>query len=117
MDEYCAMLEKRDSATRYIKGILSSFDTDMAMGAMDFALTHLPTFVDTSWYKDIRTSLQPEEIDRQMSENFRILEEDETGEATQLVAMDPLNLRETLMGAVLGGNAFGGFTMQDGHLF
>ena len=117
MDEYCAMLEKRDSATHYITGILSSFDTDMAMGAMDFALTHLPAFVDTSWYRTILPALETEAIDEQMSENFRIIEEDETGEATQMVAMDPLNLRETLLGVVLDGNAIGGFTMQDGHLF
>lgn len=117
MDGYCTLLEKRDSATHYITGILSSFDTDMAMGAMDFALTHLPAFVDTSWYRNILPALDPERIDEQMSENFRIIEEDETGEATQLVAMDPLNLRETLLNSVLDGNAIGGFTIQDGHLF
>ena len=117
MDGYCDLLEKKDSATHYIAGLLSSLDTDMAMGALDYALTHLPTFVDTSWYAGILPALTKEAIDEQMSENFRIIEEDETGEATQMVAMDPLNLRSTLMAAVLNENAMGGFTLQDGHLF
>lgn len=117
MEEFCTGLEKRDSATRYIAGILSTLDADMALGAMDFALTHLPTFIDTSWYRYIESRLSPEAIDEQMSENFRIIEEDETGEATQLVAMDPLNLREILLGTILDESAMGGFTMLDGHLF
>ena len=117
VDGYCALLEKRDSSSHYIAGVLSSFDTDMALSAMDFALTHLPSFVDTSWYSLIEPALSPEAIEEQMSENFRIIEEDETGEATQMVAMDPLNLREILMGGVLNENAMAGFTLQDGHLF
>ena len=117
MDEYCQLLEKKDSATHYIAGILCTIDADMALGAMDYALTHLPSFVDTSWYSVIAPALDKEAIDAQMSENFRIIEEDETGEATQMVAMDPLNLRELLLGSILDANSsLGGFSMEDGHL-
>ncbi len=118
MDEYCAILEEKDSATHYMAGILYSLDADMAMGAMDYAFSHLPTFVDTSWYRLFLPALSRESIEQQMSENYRLIEEDETGEATQMVAMDPLNLRSCLLEAVLGdSNSVGGFTVEHGHLF
>lgn len=117
MDGYCSALLQRDSATHYISGILSSLDTDMALGALDYALSHLPSFVDTAWYKEILPHLTPDAIDLQMNENLRLVEEDVTGDATRMVVMDPLNLRGALMDAMTDGNAIAGFTMENGHLF
>ena len=118
MEDFCTLLEQRDSSTRYIAGIFCKLDNDLGLTALDFGLTHLPAFVDTAWYKELLPALTPEAIDAQMSENFRILEEDETGEASQMVAMDPLNLRERLLGTVLSGaQSVGGLTLEDGHLF
>ena len=118
MEEYCRLLQERDSSTHYIAGILATLDMDMAFGAMDYAVSHLPSFVDTIWYSQIEQALTPEAIDQQMSENFRIIEEDETGDATQMIAMDPLNLRSIVLGSVLNGDsALGSFSMEDGHLF
>jgi len=118
MEDFCKILEQKDSSTHYFTGIFCKLDADMGLSALDFALTHLPTFVDTSWYRELLPSLTREAIDAQMSENYRILEEDETGEASQMVAMDPLNLRERLLGSILGdGQTIGGVTMDNGHLF
>ena len=117
LEEYCRLLERKDSTTRYISGILSTFDADLALGALDYILGHLPSFVDTSWYAHILPALTPEAIDQQMSENFTLLEEDETGEVSQMVAMDPLNFRSILLGSLMDGHSMGGFTIEDGHLF
>lgn len=118
METFCGILEQKDSSTHYLAGIFCKLDVDLGLSALDYALTHLPTFVDTAWYKELVPSLSREAIDAQMSENYRILEEDETGEASQMVAMDPLNLREKLLGAILGdGQSVGGLTLVDGHVF
>ena len=118
MEAFCKILEQKDSSTHYFTGIFYKLDADLGLSALDYALSHLPTFVDTSWYKELLPSLTREAIDAQMSENYRILEEDETGEASQMVAMDPLNMREKLLGSILGsGQSIGGVTMVNGHLF
>ncbi|MBR1570026.1 MAG: MMPL family transporter [Bacteroidales bacterium] len=118
VEEFCGILEKKDSSTHYIAGILSSLDTEMAMDAMDFGLTHLPTLVDVRWYDEIEKRLGKEAIDAQMEENYRLVMADETGTDTQLAAMDPLGLREIVMENILGKDgSIGGFTLEDGHLF
>lgn len=118
MEEFCGMLEKQDEETRYIAGIFYTLDVDTALDAMDFALAHLPSFMDTSLYAGFEQALTREAIDEQMEENFQIIQNDETGEATQMVAMDPLNLRSVLLNSIMeGSSSMGGFTIEDGHLF
>ncbi len=118
MEEFCALLEKQDEETHHIAGIFSSLDVDMALDAMDFALSHLPSFLDTSLYAGIEQSLTRAAIDEQMEENFQIIQNDETGDGTQLVAMDPLNLRSVLLGSILDeSTSMGGMTFEDGHIF
>ena len=118
VEEFCSILQKKDSSTHYIAGILSSLDMEMAMDAMDFGLTHLPTLVDVRWYNEIEKRLGKEAIDAQMEENYRLVMADETGTDTQLAAMDPLGLRDIVMESILGKDgSLGGFTLEDGHLF
>ena len=120
MDEYMQLLESKDKESHYIASSLYSLDVDTVLGALDYALTYLPTLVDTAWYKDIEAALSKEAIDAQMSENYQMVAEDETGEASQMVAMDPLNLRSVILGSLFGGedgSSIGGMTMVDGHLF
>ena len=62
--------------------------------------------------------MEPEAVEAAMQENLAIMMEDETGEATQLVTMDPLGLRNVLLSQLLpeeGG--VGGFTIDEGHFF
>ena len=40
------------------------------MEAMDFGLTHLPSFIDTAWYKYIDAALEPEAFAEQMEANY-----------------------------------------------
>ena len=118
VEEFCHMLEERDSATRYISGILASLDVETGLNAMEYGLEHLPCFVDTSWYALMEKALTPDAIQAQMMENAHLIMEDETGDDTQLVSMDPLNLRSVLLHDILGeGAALGSFNMVDGHFF
>lgn len=113
VEEFCGILEEKDSSTHYISGILSSLDIETGLGLMDFGLDHLPSFVDTAWYPAIEEKCTKESIEAQMAENARLVEEDETGDDTQLVALDPLGFRNILLGDI----SLGGMTMEDGHFF
>ena len=119
MEEYCNLIQERDSATHFISNLLCTIDVDMAYAAIDYVLGYLPTFVDPSWYPIIEESLSRERIDSVMAVNYEMVMADETGEITQMVALDPLGLRDLLLPSLLGGqdSDMGGFAIEDGHLF
>ena len=114
-EEFCRILEEKDSSTHYISGILASLDIETGLGLMDYGLDHLPSFIDPAWYPAIEARCSKDSIAVQMVENARMVEEDETGENSQLVALDPLNLRSILLNDL--GLSMGGFNMEDGHFF
>ena len=118
IEEFCDILETRDTATHYISGILAPLDIETGLNAIDYVMEHLPSFVDTSWYALMEKSMTPEAIAAQMVENAHLVMEDETGDDTQMVALDPLNLRGILVEHFMGGEGMmGSFTMEDGHFF
>lgn len=118
MDKYISQLSDADSSSHLIKEILYKLDADMALGAMDYAFNHVPSFVDTSLYKSIDKAMSLEEMDRQMAQNYEIVMEDEEGTATTMVATDPLNLREVLLGSVMPSDgSVGAYVIDEGHFF
>ena len=119
LEAFCRLLEQADSSTGYVRSMLYRLDAEMALGAMDYALAHLPTFIDTSWYRSFDEALQPEALEAQMQRNYDLIMEDEDGMTTQLVSMDPLALRDRLIQRILPeeGGSVGGFTLVGEHLF
>lgn len=119
MDEFCESLLQRDSSGRYITGILHNLDMGMMLGAIDYGFEHLPSFIDTSFYPLFEAALEPEAVDDAMRRNLELFEEDETGEVSGLITMDPLGLRDILLSKLLpsDGGSSGGFTIDDGHFF
>ncbi len=119
IDEFSEALMRRDSAGRYIGGILHALDMGTMLGAMDYGFAHLPCFIDTSMYAAFEKALEPEAVEAQMEENLRLMEADMTGDDTQMVTMDPLGLRNILLKDLLPGDdgAGGGYTIVDGHFF
>ncbi len=118
MDKYISQLSEADSSSHLIKEILYKLDADMALGAMDYAFSHVPSFVDTSLYNSIDKAMSLEEMDRQMAQNYEIVMEDEEGTATTMVATDPLNLREVLLGSVMPSDgSVGAYVIDEGHFF
>lgn len=117
VDDYSRLLLQLDSSRHAIAGIFSSLDSEAGLGALDFGLTHLPTFIDPGWYPAFEAAMTPEAIQAQMEKNREWIEEDETGDLTQLVAMDPLNLRSVLAEEIFDGGFAGGIAIEDGHLF
>ena len=118
MDEYCESLLQADSAGRFITGILHTLDMGTMLNAIDYGFEHLPSFIDTSLYAAFDAALEPEAVAEAMQRNLKMLEEDMTGEATQFITMDPLDLRDIFLQELMpvAGSA-GGFTIEDGHFF
>ncbi|MCR5710378.1 MAG: MMPL family transporter [Bacteroidales bacterium] len=119
IDEFTDAVRSRDSAGRYIVGILSSLEIETALGAMDFGFEHLPTFIDTAYYRAFASALEPSAIEAQMARNVEIIENDMTGDETQIVCSDPLNLRGLFLAGILPeeGGSIGGYTVDEGHFF
>ncbi len=115
-DEFIELLFERDSASHFISNVLYKMEPEMGLNALDFVLDHLPSFIDTAAYRDIAKAMEPEAVERQMWVNYEQMMEDETGDITQAIAYDPLNLRDAIMGEVLA-KGIGSFNVIDGHLF
>jgi predicted RND superfamily exporter protein len=115
-DEFVDLLFEKDSSNHFISNILYKMEPELAINGLDFMLEHLPSFVDTSAYAAFEEALQPEAVEAQMWVNYEQMMEDETGDITQAIAYDPLNLRHAIIGDALEG-ALGNFNIIDGHLF
>ena len=115
-DEFIDLLYKKDSTSHYIGNVLYKMEPETAINALDFVLEHIPSFIDTAAYQDFKKALEPEAIEKQMWVNYEQMMEDETGDITQAIMYDPLNLRNVVLGNVLQG-AVGGFNLIDDHLF
>jgi len=115
-DEFIETLFERDEETHFISNILYKMEPEMALNALDFVLEHVPSFVDTSAYAKFERALSPEAVEARMAENYELLMDDETGNVTQMVVNDPINLRDAVLGDMLG-DVTGSFNIIDGHFF
>lgn len=119
IDEFADALQARDTAGRYIIGILSALRAEDALDAMDFGLEHLPAFVDTAFYQDFAMAVTPEAIEAQMVRNVALIDADMTGETTRLVCTDPLALREIFLSGLIpeDTDSIDGLAVEEGHFF
>ena len=115
-DEFIDFLFEKDTSSHFISNVLYKLEPELAINGLDFVLEHLPSFVDTTAYPAFEEALQPEAVEKQMWVNYEQMMEDETGDITQAIAYDPLNLRQAVIGDALEG-AVSNFNIIDGHLF
>ena len=115
-DEFVDLLFEKDSTSHFISNVLYKMEPELALNALDFVLEHIPSFIDTSAYHDFEKAMEPEAVEKQMWVNYEQMMEDETGDITQAIAYDPLNLRGAVLGDAIEG-AVGSFNLIDGHLF
>lgn len=118
VDSFTEELLIEDSTGVYIAGILSSIGPDLLLGAMDFGLDHIPSFIDTSMYGAIAAALEPDAIAERMAENMEIIMNDETGDETRLVCTDPAGLRDVILKGIISTQGLSGdYTIENGHFF
>ena len=115
-DEFIDLLYEKDTASHFISNVLYRMEPETALNALDFVIEHIPSFIDTSAYRGFEKAMEPEAIEKQMWVNYEQIMEDETGELTQAIAYDPLNLRGVVLGDVLL-SASSNYNIIDGHLF
>ncbi len=115
-EEFVDLLFEKDSTTHFISNVLYKIEPEMGINALEFVLGHIPSFIDTSAYHDFDKALEPEAIEKQMWVNYNQMLEDETGDITQAIAYDPLNLRGPVLGDAIEG-AMGSFNIIEGYLF
>ena len=116
MDQFTDMLLENDSSTHYISNILVRMEPETAINALDFVLEHVPSFVDTTAYPAFIQAMDPATAQAQMDADYEMLMNDETGDAAQMIAYDPLNFKDAVIGDLLDGFA-GGYNIIDGHFF
>ena len=116
MDEFTDLLFEKDSANHFISNILVRMEPETAINALEFVLEHIPSFVDTSAYPAFEKAMEPERAEAQMAKNYELMMEDETGDLTQMIAYDPLNLKDAVIGDMLN-SVTAGYNIIDGHFF
>lgn len=117
-DDFFATLLEQDTATHYIDNVLQVIDDDMMVMALDYALTNVPAFVDAPCYAKFDSLLQRDVVAQQMVVNKSLVDNDEEGSATTMVAQDPAALRLALLNTgkeLLNG--MGGYKIIDSHLY
>ena len=115
-DAFIELIQKKDSTGKYIDNILWKMESETALNALDFVLGHLPSFIDTTAYAAFEAATQPTAIREQVARDAELVMADETGDITQAISNDPLNLREAVLGDLLT-EATGGFNILEGHFF
>lgn len=117
-DELVGNLLEKDTATHRIANVLHQIDDDLIINGLDYALTHVPSFVSPEAYARFDSLLTEEAIDRQMALNYELVMNDEEGNKTTMVGQDPAALRMAMIpeGMSMDKGA-AGFTLIDGHLF
>ncbi len=115
-DAFVALLQQKDSSGRYIDNILCRMEPETALNALDFVLGHLPSFIDTTAYMAFSTAVEPDDIKEQLALDAELVRGDETGDITQAVSYDPLNLRKAVL-SDLFTEATGSYNIVEGHFF
>ena len=117
-DMFMSELLMRDTATHYINDALYRIDDDLIINGLDYLLTYLPTFVDTTMYAHFDSLLANDAIANRMAENYDLLFNEGRTELLDLVQQDPAGLRYAFLEAGVLDNLKGArFSVVDGHLF
>lgn len=111
-DEFMDSLQVRDSAAGRIANSLYKFDDDLPVMALGYAMTHVPSFIDTSAYAFFDEAAAKPYVDSMMAVDYGLVMDDWTGSSTQMVSTDPLGLRNVVIGGLSPG-----FSLVDGHIF
>lgn len=115
-EAFVESLLQQDSATHHIANILHRLEPETALNALDFVLEHLPSFVDAAAYTAFASALEPDHVEQQLQRDYEMLMEDETGDLTQMIAYDPLDLKAAVVGDLLQ-QGVGGYHIIDGYFF
>lgn len=103
-------------AAPVIANVLYRVDDDLMINVLDYATANLPAFIDESSYERFDSLLTADNIRTQMAANAEILENDEDGNLSMMVAYDPATLRKGMadQGKALK-SGLSGYSIKNGH--
>lgn len=113
-DEFVQMVMSADEEGSYINDILYRLDDDLLFMGMDYALAHLPSFIDEDCYMDFDSLTAPSALRPRMAANYEMLMADEDGRITQAICQDPAGL---LSAVIPQKDNNGGMRVMDSHFF
>lgn len=110
-----------DSVHQMVDDIFYKIPDDILTDGIDYMTQHLPAYIDESVYPRIDSLLNTEHMKLQMQKNRDDLLGVVGSVYPELIQMDPLGLRDILIGHVQqltqGGGGTGGFKIIDNHFF
>lgn len=118
-DAFIEKISEEDSTNTLIDNILYQMDESLMVDAIGFLYENAPTFFDTSYYGKLSEMLVPEAIDRQMGENYALMQSAAGGSMIDMVRTDPIALRNIFIEKIgdlrnsLGGN----YAIYESHFF
>ena len=118
-DEFIRSLMDKDTVYNAIDNILYRIDEDLFQNGIQFLYENIPSFIDSSGYRQLDMLLVKEHIEKQMSENYATLISPAGAEYKDIITHDPIAIRNIFMSEMgnisngLGGN----YTFYDGHIF
>lgn len=116
-DEFAESLLNADSANLLIGDFLYQLDLSMLQNASGYILKNIPVFVEKTCYPLFDSLLQPEQIEKQMAENYRMLMSPIGMEYSEMIQYDPAALRNALLKQFDVDEMGSDFTIIDGHFF
>ena len=115
-DEFVEVLLDRDSVSHLISNVLYRVEDEWLVNGVDYLLGHFPSMLDSSVYLQFDSLLLPAAIDSRMAENYAVMAEDVTGEATTMICNDPAGLRFAMLRQIQGAqDGLGGYNILFNH--
>lgn len=92
---------------------------DIMMDGIDFMIAHLPSYIDTSLYAGFDTLLTEQHFAQQMPRNKEALMSTVGSLFPELIQIDPIGLRESLLQNIMGmkDGMGGNYKIVNGHFF
>ena len=118
-DEFIDSLSSKDSTGMLIDNILYNFDEDLIIDAVTYLYDNAPIYTSLDSYEAIDNCISESSIDNRMKENINLINSAAGGAFTDIVRIDPIGLRNVIMGAQgnLKDNIGGNFLVYDSHFF
>ena len=99
-----------------VENVLNCIDDDTKMLALDYAISHIPSFVDAGLYDEFDKRLSEYNISERMHRNRDVLMNDEDGSMSMAVCQDPAGLLDVMIPAGQGDRS-SGLKIIDSHFF
>ncbi|MDH6313461.1 putative RND superfamily exporter protein [Parabacteroides sp. PFB2-10] len=116
-DEFTTLLLEKDSAQLLIGSIFSEIERSVLQNAISYLYENAPIFLTEEQYPLLDSLMQPEALDRQMSENYSLLTSMAGRAYRGMITQDPIGLRNVFISGVAGGGLGGNYTLYNSHLF